>query len=84
MLERAVRAVFRPGLRKRCGPNTVAAAFVVRSAERDTPAPCFFWKKCRRMSEVEKQGKGVCRECPVAIKGREHPLRTARQHRYSR
>ncbi len=37
--------------------------------------PCFFHRDCGGRAEVEKQGKGVCRECAAHLKGNEYPLR---------
>ena len=37
--------------------------------------PCFYWKSCRRLAALEKQGKVVCRACAERLKGVPYPLR---------
>lgn len=37
--------------------------------------PCFFWRDCGRLAELEKQGKAVCRPCARGLVGVEYPLR---------
>jgi hypothetical protein len=43
------------------------------------PPPCFNWRKCRRHSELEKQGKSLCRPCAAPLAGVEYPLRLGMQ-----
>lgn len=55
-------------------------AFVPEPATGRRPAddgrrPCFFWRDCGRLAEVEKQGKAVCRGCARTLAGTEYPLR---------
>jgi hypothetical protein len=39
------------------------------------PAPCFNFGACRRLSEVEHQGKSLCRPCAAKLPGAPYPLR---------
>ncbi len=55
----------------RCAP--VAAAEGTRAD--DGRRPCFFFRDCGRLAEVEKQGKAVCRGCARTLVGTEYPLR---------
>jgi hypothetical protein len=50
----------------------------------DKPVPCFYWRACHHISQIEKDGKSVCREHGDRMRGQEYPLRTAREaHRGS-
>ena len=40
------------------------------------PSPCFYWRCCRNLAELEKAGKAVCRACAGRVRGREYPLRS--------
>lgn len=38
------------------------------------PNPCYHFKACGRVAEVEKEGKGLCRSCAAFHRGQEFPL----------
>jgi hypothetical protein len=54
---------------------------LTKAPETDTPVPCFHWKFCHHLSELEKDGKSVCRAHAALLHGREYPLRTAKEAR---
>lgn len=39
------------------------------------PPACFFFRVCKAIAAVEKQGKAVCRACADKLAGREYELR---------
>lgn len=43
-------------------------------AARSAP-PCFFYRRCGHIAEIEKQGKSLCRACAAQIAADEFPLR---------
>ena len=40
-----------------------------------SPPPCFYFSSCRSYSELEKQGKSLCRDCASRVNAREYSLR---------
>lgn len=55
-------------------------AQITRRNPLETPPPCFFFKQCHTLSEVEKQGKTLCKPCAAKLPGTTYPLRKPSEH----
>ncbi len=58
------------GVRKRKDADSLGKALA------GMPSPCYYRRAgCQNASEVEKQGRSVCRACAGFLIGQEYPLR---------